>query len=65
MAIVEPFDELEESSSRKSKSMATTPPPPFAAPIFGHLVADPALVIPFLDNALHVLGAIAILLIGF
>lgn len=46
--------------------MVTTPPPPIAAPNFGHLVADPALVIPFvLDNALHVVGAIAILFIGF
>jgi small conductance mechanosensitive channel len=46
--------------------MATTLPPPIAAPNFGHLVADPALVIPFVvDNALHVVGAIAILVIGF
>jgi small conductance mechanosensitive channel len=36
------------------------------APDLGHLVSDPALIIPFvLDNALHVLGAIAILVIGF
>jgi small conductance mechanosensitive channel len=45
--------------------MATTPPP-IAAPNIGHFVADPALILPFvLDHALHVLGAIAILVIGF
>jgi small conductance mechanosensitive channel len=45
--------------------MATTSPPSMA-PGPGHLVSDPALIIPFLlDNALHVLGAIAILVIGF
>jgi small conductance mechanosensitive channel len=39
---------------------------PMAAPNIGHLVADPALIIPFvLDNALRVLGAIAIFVIGF
>lgn len=45
--------------------MATTTAP-IAAPNVGHLVADPALIVPFLlDNALHVLGAIAIFIIGF
>jgi small conductance mechanosensitive channel len=45
--------------------MATTSSP-IAAPGIGHLVTDPALIIPFvLDNALHVLGAVAIFIIGF
>jgi len=35
-------------------------------PDLDHLVAQPALIIPWvLDNALHVLGAIAILIVGF
>jgi small conductance mechanosensitive channel len=37
-----------------------------AAPDLDHLVAQPALILPWvLDNALHVLGAIAILIVGF
>jgi small conductance mechanosensitive channel len=39
---------------------------PIAVPNIRHFVADPALIIPFvLDNTLHVLGAIAIFIIGF
>jgi small conductance mechanosensitive channel len=39
---------------------------PIAAPNIGRLVNDPELIIPFvLDNTLHVLGAIAIFIIGF
>jgi small conductance mechanosensitive channel len=35
-------------------------------PNFTHLVTDPTLIVPFmLNNALHMLGALAILLIGF
>jgi small conductance mechanosensitive channel len=46
--------------------MATTSTPTIAAPNVGHLVADPALIIPFvLNNALHVVGAVVILIIGF
>jgi small conductance mechanosensitive channel len=46
--------------------MVTTPTPTIAAPNVGHLVADPALIIPFvLDNTLHVVGATVILIIGF
>jgi small conductance mechanosensitive channel len=46
--------------------MATPFPPPVAPARLGHLVSDPALIIPFiLDNALHAAGAIAILVIGF
>jgi small conductance mechanosensitive channel len=37
-----------------------------AAPVLHHLAADPALVLPFvLSNAIHVLGALAILIFGF
>ncbi len=37
-----------------------------AAPDLDHLVAQPALIIPWvLDNALHVFGAIAIVIVGF
>lgn len=47
--------------------MATTSPSAaIAAPNIDHLVTDPALIVPFvLDNALHVLGAIAIFIVGF
>jgi small conductance mechanosensitive channel len=46
--------------------MVTTSLPTIAAPNVGHLVADPALIIPFvLNNALHVVGATVILIIGF
>jgi small conductance mechanosensitive channel len=46
--------------------MVTTSTPTIAAPNVGHLVADPALIIPFvLDNTLHVVGATFILIIGF
>jgi small conductance mechanosensitive channel len=46
--------------------MVTTSTPTIAAPNVGHLVADPALIIPFvLDNTLHVVGATVILIIGF
>ena len=39
---------------------------PIAAPNIGRLVNDPELIISFvLDNTLHVLGAIAIFIIGF
>jgi small conductance mechanosensitive channel len=37
-----------------------------SAPNLDHLVAEPALILPWvLDNAMHVLGAIAILIVGF
>ncbi|WP_158927284.1 mechanosensitive ion channel domain-containing protein [Acidisphaera sp. S103] len=46
--------------------MATTPPPATSALSISHLAADPALIVPFvLDNALHVIGAVVILIIGF
>ena len=46
--------------------MVTTSTPTIATPNVGHLVADPALIIPFvLDNTLHVVGATVILIIGF
>lgn len=46
--------------------MAITSAPTIAVPNVGHLVADPTLVIPFvLNNALHVVGAVVILIIGF
>lgn len=46
--------------------MATAAPPATPALSISHLAADPALIVPFvLDNALHVVGAIAILIIGF
>jgi len=46
--------------------MATTSPPAISDFSINHLAADPALVVPFvLDNGLHVVGAIAILIIGF
>jgi small conductance mechanosensitive channel len=46
--------------------MATTSPPAMAPSTIGHLAADPELVIPFvLNNVLHLVGAIAILIIGF
>jgi small conductance mechanosensitive channel len=45
--------------------MATTSPL-IVAPTIDHLAADTALIVPFvLDRALHVLGAVAILIIGF
>lgn len=46
--------------------MATASPPPTSALSIDHFAADPALIVPFvLNNALHVIGAIAILIIGF
>jgi small conductance mechanosensitive channel len=45
---------------------ATTSTPVIPTPNFGHLIADPALIVPFiLNNALHVIGAVVILIIGF
>jgi small conductance mechanosensitive channel len=46
--------------------LATTPPAASIAPGIGHVLANPALIVPFvLDNALHFVGAVAILIIGF
>jgi small conductance mechanosensitive channel len=46
--------------------MATSSPPATSYLSINHLAADPALILPFiLDNALHVVGAIAILVTGF
>jgi small conductance mechanosensitive channel len=47
--------------------MAATPSTPvIPVPNLGHFAADPALIIPFvLTNALHVVGAVVILVIGF
>ena len=46
--------------------MTTTPPAASVAPGIGHVLANPALIVPFiLDNALHFVGAFAILIIGF
>lgn len=46
--------------------MATTAPPTSAGFDVGHFVSDPELIVPFvMNNALHVLGALAILVIGF
>jgi small conductance mechanosensitive channel len=44
----------------------TAATPAISVPNLQHVMADPTIIVPFvLDNALHVLGAIAILLIGF
>src|SRR5580692_12125660 len=47
--------------------MAATPSTPvIPVPNLGHFAADPALIIPFvLTNALHLIGAVVILVIGF
>lgn len=46
--------------------MATASSPAAVAPGLGHVLANPALIIPFvLDNALHCVGAVAILVVGF
>jgi small conductance mechanosensitive channel len=43
-----------------------TPSSSIEAPNIGHLVSDPVLILPFLlNNALHILGAVAIFVIGF
>ncbi|MCB8881219.1 mechanosensitive ion channel [Acidisoma cellulosilytica] len=46
--------------------MATTSPPASTDLGINHIIADPGVILPFvLNNALHVVGALAILIIGF
>lgn len=46
--------------------MATTSPPAAAGSGLDHVLANPGLVVPFvLNNALHFVGAVAILVVGF
>ncbi|MCB8876857.1 mechanosensitive ion channel family protein [Acidisoma silvae] len=46
--------------------MATTSPPASTGLGIDHIISDPGIILPFImNNALHVVGAIAILIIGF